>query len=149
MRLQSRTRLWMRFDLVGLNNPAIEDARLIAGFFLLIATDGFGNRPSCPEQGSLSASTGGSLRQKRPIVALERSNNPKELIMSELIQSESTPQIRPLQDDQVNAVSGSFLPLAILAFAIAFDAGFILVFQQGAARSGRLCDQARGDRLES
>ena len=68
--------------------------------------------------------------------------------MSELIQSESTPQIRPLQDDQVNAVSGSFLPLAILAFAIAFDAGFILVFQQGAARSGRLCDQARGDRVE-
>ena len=39
MRLQSRTRLWMRFDLVGLNNLAIEDARLIAGFFLLIATD--------------------------------------------------------------------------------------------------------------
>jgi len=27
------------FDLVGLNNPAIEDARLIAGFFLVIATE--------------------------------------------------------------------------------------------------------------
>jgi len=39
MRLQSRTPLWMRFDLVGLNNPAIEDARLIAGFFLVIATE--------------------------------------------------------------------------------------------------------------
>jgi hypothetical protein len=53
MRLQSRTPSWMRFDLVGPNNPAIEDARLIAGFFLVIATDpGFGNRPSCPEQGA-------------------------------------------------------------------------------------------------
>jgi hypothetical protein len=41
----------MRFDLVGLNNPAIEDARLKAGFFLVIATDrGFGNRPSCPNK---------------------------------------------------------------------------------------------------
>ena len=137
------------FDLVGLNNPAIEDARLIAGFFLVIAADrGGGNRPSCLEQGSLSALTGGSLRQKRPVVALERSNNPKELVMSELIQSESTPQIRLLREDEVNAGSGGFLPLAILAFAIGFDAGFI-VFEQGAARSGRLCDQARGDRVES
>ena len=65
MRLQSRTPLWMRFDLVGLNNPAIEDARLIAGFFLAIATHpGLGNRPSGPEQGSLSASTVGVIASK-------------------------------------------------------------------------------------
>ena len=137
------------FDLVRLNNPAIEDAQLIAGFFLVIAADRgvaidlpASNKEACPHR------PGGSLRQKRPVVALERSNNPKELVMSELIQSESTPQIRPLQEDEVNAVSGGFLPLAILAFAIGFDAGFI-VFEQGAARSGRLCDQARGDRVES
>jgi hypothetical protein len=97
--LEVENALMDAFDIVRLNNPAIEDARLIAGFFLVIATDpGFGNRPSCLEQGSLSASTGGSLRQKRPVVALGRSNNPKELVMSELIQSESTPQIRPLQE---------------------------------------------------
>jgi len=45
------------FDLVGLNNPAIEDARLIAGFFLVIATDPglaidlrASNKETCPHR---------------------------------------------------------------------------------------------------
>ena len=33
--------------------------------------------------------------------------------MNELIQSESTPQIRPLQDEELNAVSGGFFPLLL------------------------------------
>jgi hypothetical protein len=129
MNSRIRSEIWIRdalevenalmdaFDLVGLNNPAIEDVRLIAGFFLVIAADrGGGNRPSCLEQGSLSALTGGSLRQKRPVVALERSNNPKELVMSELIQSESTPQIRRCKTtkstpSQVASSRWQFFPL--------------------------------------
>jgi hypothetical protein len=47
------------------------------------------------------------------------------------IQSESTPQIRPLQDDEVNTVSGGFFPLLILAFAVGFDAGLIGVMAFG------------------
>ena len=33
--------------------------------------------------------------------------------------------VRELTIDEADAVSGGFLPLAILAFAIGFDAGFI------------------------
>ena len=91
--LEVENALMDAFDIVRLNNPAIEDARLIAGFFLVIATD---PGLAIDLRASLSASTRGSLRQKRPVVALERSNNPKELVMRELIQSESTPQIRPV-----------------------------------------------------
>jgi hypothetical protein len=52
------------------------------------------------------------------------------MFMSELIQSESL-QIRPLQEDEVNAVSGGFFPLLVLAFAVGFDAGFIGVMAFG------------------
>ena len=46
------------FDIVRLNNPAIEDARLIAGFFLVIAADRGGvainlpasNKGACPHR---------------------------------------------------------------------------------------------------
>lgn len=52
------------FDPVRLNNPAIEDARLIAGFSLVIATDrGFGNRPSYPEQVQCLHQSGQRIRQ--------------------------------------------------------------------------------------
>jgi hypothetical protein len=51
--------------------------------------------------------------------------------MNELIQLESAPQIRPLQDDEINAVSGGFFPLFVMAFAIGFDAGFIGVMALG------------------
>ena len=37
--LEVENALMDAFDLVRLNNPAIEDARLIAGFFLVIAAD--------------------------------------------------------------------------------------------------------------
>jgi hypothetical protein len=130
MRLQSRTPLWIRFDPVGLNNFAIEDARLIAGFFLIIATDPrFRNRPFVPRTRKPVRIDGGSLRQKRPVVALERSNNPRELVISELIQQRPSRKFTSYKKNEVNAVSGGFLPLAILAFAIGFDAGFIIVFQ--------------------
>ena len=33
--------------------------------------------------------------------------------------------LRELTADETNAVTGGFLPLAIMAFAIGFDAGFI------------------------
>jgi hypothetical protein len=41
------------------------------------------------------------------------------------IQADTTSQIRALQDDEVNAVSGGFLPLLVMAFAVGFDASFI------------------------
>jgi hypothetical protein len=82
MRLQSRTLLWMRFDLVGLNNPAIEDARLKAGFFLVIVTNrGSGSRPRAPNKEPIRID-GTAIASKRPVVALEHSNNPKELVMN-------------------------------------------------------------------
>ena len=51
--------------------------------------------------------------------------------MNELVQSESTPQIRPLQEDELNAVSGGLFPLLVMAFAVGFDAGFIGVMAFG------------------
>jgi lactobin A/cerein 7B family class IIb bacteriocin len=51
--------------------------------------------------------------------------------MNELVQSECTPQIRPLQEDELNAVSGGFFPLLVMAFAVGFDAGFIGVMAFG------------------
>jgi lactobin A/cerein 7B family class IIb bacteriocin len=53
------------------------------------------------------------------------------MFMSESSKSESTPQIRPLQDDEVNSVSGGFFPLLVMAFAVGFDAGFIGVMAFG------------------
>jgi lactobin A/cerein 7B family class IIb bacteriocin len=48
--------------------------------------------------------------------------------MSELMQTQSTPDIRPLQEEEVDAVTGGIIPLllGILAFEIGTIAGIYI-----------------------